>query len=335
MYKILPVWSLSALFIIGGCKASPTDEVLKPEIVVSDDPCRSKLPVGAKDDILLLSGYEGTAISTVTVTDHSGDTEVTRIVIENGRKPLFIIASAYTDMIWSIEGHTERVSGFVARKSRSSKGPGAGVMGLPENKVDFMDYACISHFNDKKDKKIAQAKSRLKLAYGQPVDRVITDYTLDSIMLPSGTLIGDARRIDRENQEKSSKKKRTKIAQGLSLSSRKNYEPARKTQLYRFYDDGIAYVDRKYVVSDGPLSEYDVYPDHAGLAQLIDSGHIQKRDSRTYYIRKTFKHFPAGLGGAHSVQFILGKGVKRPAGKPGHSGLLDEATGQCLTRRCK
>lgn len=329
-HKILSLLSLSALLVIGGC-----NEVSKTEFVVSDDPCRSKLPVGGKDDILLLSGYEGTAISTVTVTDQSRDTEVARIFIEDRRKPLFIIASAYTDMIWSIEGHTERVSGFVARKSRGSKGAGAGVIGLPENKVDFMDYDCIPHFNDKKDKKIAQAKSRLKLAYGQPVDRVVTEYTLDSITLPSGTLTGDARRFDRENREKSSKKKRTKVAQGLSLSSLKNYKPAHETQLYRFYDDGIAYVDPKHVVSDSPLSDYEVYPDHAGLAQLIDSGHIQRRDSRTYYIRKTFQHFPAGLGGSHSVQFILGKGVKLPAGKPGHSGLLDEATGKCLTRRCR
>ena len=188
----LPAFGLTALIVIGGCAASEPETISHspPEFVVSDDPCRSRLPVGEKDEFLLLSGYEGTAISTVSVTDHSGDTEVARIFIEEGRNPLFIIASAYTDMIWSIEGDTDRVSGFVARQSRSSKGPGAGVIGLPEYKVDFMPSDCISHFKEKKDGKVRQAKSRLKQAYEQSVDRVVTDYTLDSIMLPSGVLTG-------------------------------------------------------------------------------------------------------------------------------------------------
>lgn len=334
---MIPAFTFATCLIIGGCNESKPESlpVSTPELVVSDDPCRSKLPVSKKTDILLLSGYEGTAISTVTVTDHTRDTEVTRVIIENGKKPLFIIAATYEDMIWSIEGHTERVSGFVARKSRKSMGPGAGVIGLAASKVDFMPYDCMKYFHKKRDPKARAAKARLKLAYGQSIDQVVTDYTLDSIGLPSGTMSGEERREARRTKEKKSKAKRTKITKGLSFSALEKYKPAHQTELYRYYDDGIAYIDTKHVVSPGPLSDYDVYPDHAGLAQLIETGHIKKTDKRTYYIRKTFPHFPAGLGGAHSVKFILGKGVKRPDGKPGHSSLVDEATGNCISKRCK
>ena len=42
---------------------------------------------------------------------------------------------------------------------------------------------------------------------------------------------------------------------------------------------------------------------------------------------------PAGLNGAHSVRFILAKGVPMPDGRPGHSTVISEETGQPVTPR--
>jgi hypothetical protein len=43
--------------------------------------------------------------------------------------------------------------------------------------------------------------------------------------------------------------------------------------------------------------------------------------------------FPAGLSGAHSVRFILARGVPMPDGSPGHSTVISEETGQPVRTR--
>jgi hypothetical protein len=41
--------------------------------------------------------------------------------------------------------------------------------------------------------------------------------------------------------------------------------------------------------------------------------------------------FPGGLTGAHSVNFLLRRGVPKPSGHPGHSTVVSEDTGEKLT----
>ena len=319
---------------VGTLPAPEQSERREAQQALRDEVCRSQLSVPKNAEILLLSGYEGTALSTVTVTDQTRDTEVTQVIIEEGKRPLHIIAGTYTDMIWSIEGDTKRVSGFVARKSRASSGAGAGVMGLPAHKVDFIDSSCMRYFKTEKSQGGILAKSLFERIYERPIDRVVAKYGLDSVSLPSGVMKGEERRIVRREAEKTTGAKRTELANGISLSARDNFAAARQTDLYRFFEDGIAYVDASKVVSPTLLSNYGVYPDHAGIAQLIETGHLERLERGTYYIHKTFTNFPAGLGGSHSVKFILGKGVQRPGGSAGHSALIDEATGSCIGARC-
>lgn len=53
----------------------------------------------------------------------------------------------------------------------------------------------------------------------------------------------------------------------------------------------------------------------------------------TYLIRKDFT-IPDGLYGAHSVIFILDKHAPHPRGNPGHSAILDIASGACMGPAC-
>lgn len=92
------------------------------------------------------------------------------------------------------------------------------------------------------------------------------------------------------------------------------------------------------VVALQPVETYDVFPEEAGLVQLLSSGQIEYlgRDNSyrySYFIHETFPHFPAGLGGAHSVIFILGTGVDMPSGDVGHSRVYSES-GECLKGLC-
>jgi len=49
----------------------------------------------------------------------------------------------------------------------------------------------------------------------------------------------------------------------------------------------------------------------------------------SYVVLKPFT-MPAGLYGAHSVNFFVAKGVPLPAGEPGHSTIYDINSGKCL-----
>jgi hypothetical protein len=73
-----------------------------------------------------------------------------------------------------------------------------------------------------------------------------------------------------------------------------------------------------------------VLPQGFGLAQLVASGALEARRDRYFYIARPIPRFPAGLYGAHSVTFVLGTGVPMPAGTPGHSCVVSEATGRPL-----
>ena len=52
-----------------------------------------------------------------------------------------------------------------------------------------------------------------------------------------------------------------------------------------------------------------------------------------YVIQRDFD-IPAGLSGAHSVVFVLERGVPYPRGDAGHSVILDQATGACMGAVC-
>jgi hypothetical protein len=98
-----------------------------------------------------------------------------------------------------------------------------------------------------------------------------------------------------------------------------------------FSPGGVVDIDPALVISSTPAERYDVLPQGFGLAQLVATGDIELRGSAfpfgEYYIARPIPRFPAGLYGAHLVQFILGRGVPLPAGSPGHSCVISEETG--------
>jgi len=126
----------------------PEPNPLPPETDTSgNNSCQPNLSPNESDEVVLLLGYEGTAYSSVAVASLDRETEVTRVRIESGDTPLYIVASSFTDMVWSIEGDTDRVAGFVAAKGQNPGFAGVGVVGLPPEKVDFTDYSCMPYFH--------------------------------------------------------------------------------------------------------------------------------------------------------------------------------------------
>jgi hypothetical protein len=94
-----------------------------------------------------------------------------------------------------------------------------------------------------------------------------------------------------------------------------------------FSPGGLVSIDPVDVVSEWPAETYEIFPSQMGLAQLVGSGAIEIRGDGSFYIARPIARFPAGLAGAHSVTFILGRGVPMPAGDPAHSCVISEETG--------
>jgi hypothetical protein len=299
------------------------------------DICHPALSPNASNEIVLLSGYEGTAVSSVAVSDLDRETEVTRVRIESGETPLYIIASTYTDMVWSIEGRTDRVAGFIAVKSRNPGTAGAGVVGLPMEKVDFIDHGCMEYFTSPTALTAMRAQTKYERIFDREINHTLSDYTLSSIAIPSGDMIDRDTRAEIERQAIAAGQSDITADNGIKFSIESQTPFADQTYLFRFTEEGLATVPAINVVSPGTVQTYDVFPHHAGLVQLLSSGHIEyRRADNTYFILKTFPRFPAGLTGAQSVKFILGTGVALPGGDPGHSSVLSEETGECLKGRC-
>jgi hypothetical protein len=61
------------------------------------------------------------------------------------------------------------------------------------------------------------------------------------------------------------------------------------------------------------------------FASSSSKGTSSRRDALK--IVREFPRYPLGLAGGNSVQFILGTGLKEPAGDLGHSCIRSETTG--------
>ena len=311
---------------------------------LDDESCRPTLSPDATDEIVLLSGYEGTAYSSVTVTSFDRQTGVTRVRIEPGETPLYVVASSFTDTVWSIEGDKNRIAGFVATKGQArGQGPNfesVGVVGLSQDKVAFIDYDCMPYATSiSSPRAIRAAENRLERIFGREIDRSIANYRLSSVAIPSGEMIDRTQRDEIEASAIAAGQTHITADNGITFNIGSQTEFADQTDLFRFTEEGLATVPVSDVVSPMPVETYDVFPGHAGLVQLLSSGKIEFTGRNngylnTYFIHETFPRFPAELNGAHSVAFTLGTGVEMPGGDIGHSRLFSEETGECLKGLC-
>jgi Ca2+-binding EF-hand superfamily protein len=270
------------------------------------------LPKPAADaQVAVLGIYEGESVPSVSVAGLDATTSTGRVVIEPGDTPLYLLLTAYDHMIWQIEGDTKRISHAVVI-ARAAKGkPGAGITGLPARQVTFVDNAsCKLSFHDTKSGKAVAVRAALRQIIGHPIDSLAGTYRLLAISMPSGEPAA-VPKLDRA------------APTGVPRRVWANF--------VRFTPGGLNVIDAKTVVSPQPAEVYDVLPGHAGIVQLVQDGAIEPMSDGTFHIVKPIPRFPAGLYGANSTTFILGKGLPMPAGSPGHSCVISEETGAPMT----
>lgn len=310
----------------------------------------SMAPADAK--LILIGAYQGKAISDVSIGGDDAEVSVAQIEIEKGDEPLHIVATSYEAMIWQVSGATDRVRTFVgtSMKAGGNKVPRVGVVGLPKERVASPAATdCIRYFSGRRGPERDLSAADVRGLFGKSPDDVVGIYDAARISLPSGIVADSARYAN---------------VRAMPLSGP---SVAMWREALSFAPGGVAQNDPREVVSSLPVAKYAVLPQQAGLAQLLEEGALEVSGtsqvielggsriitpdggnsvikgvgpqavrtvpSQLRILRKM--RFPAGLTGAHSVRFVLARGVPYPDGDPGHSCVRSEETGQPVgNRRC-
>ncbi|MCV9964265.1 hypothetical protein OIU34_20475 [Pararhizobium sp. BT-229] len=265
---------------------------------------------GAK--VAFVSKYEAGNLIDIAIAGKDTEADSTEIHIEPGSEPLYVIAQTFTPTVWRVTGDVSRVSRFVVPGINRGNGTsdGVGVAGLPEDKVTFLPGTnCLEWKGDEAGRYQQMVDLAQKL--GKSPDKVVSNYTMSTVALPSGKFTEPDRgrpiNLQAMFPNMTSAIARSDAAQNLS-----HYSPL-----------GLLRIDPSSVVATTEVEIYDVLPQQAGLVQLQVEGKMVEQD-RLYRIVQPIPRYPAGLGGAHSVKFMICDGVPQPGGSPGHSDVLNE-----------
>jgi hypothetical protein len=278
-----------------------------------------------KAKIILLSAYQTEALSSVTLGSHDVVVHAGRIVVEPGDEPLYVVVATYAAMIWQFSGAVDRVERLVMSSHMTGPNSGdknlpslVGATGLANEKISFFSRSgCFSYFSEIPSSQSVQTVAAVREATGQEPSKVSTAYAVLGFSIPSGRV--DALADTQRKRLIIEKNSGTLRVEGDSANFILRAGPSRaRDDLYMYSPGGLIEIDPKSVVASLPAQTYEVFPQQAGLVQLLESGALTQNRAGEYIVRKKTR-FPPGLAGAHSVKFLVLRGVPVPDGDPGHS----------------
>jgi len=294
-------------------------------------------------DLVVLSINEGAVLSSVAVAGMDEITSVARLVIEPGETPIHLFLAARSNTIWDISGATKRLSKVIVQRSDRSGKPGAGVLGIPREKVQFVVAgSCLEPIRKLEGAKATIAYKQAARSFGRDPEHMLAFSSIKSVELPSG----DGNKWDRRRQSTLSYNgKRYELTpegpklldEGEGRSSLEEIYGTDKAfrSLMRFHPNGVQSIAAGDVIAPGDVNTYDVLPQEAGLLQLLLEKKLRYTRDGYFVIEKPIPRFPTGLHGSHAVKFMLAEGVPMPGGSPGHSGVISGETGLCILGHCR
>jgi Ca2+-binding EF-hand superfamily protein len=286
--------------------------------------------------VVLIGAYQAEAVSSVTIGSQDVAVGAGTINIEPGDEPIYLVVTSFRPTIWRLYGAVERVERLVLSATMTGPGRGmpqekplVGATGVPAERVSFLGQSrCIRYFTETPSSSAAAAAASVRQETGKDASTIAARYGLSEVSVPSGRI----RNVERAHSNKLVivKQAGTLTIEGdprnvIVQTGRGELEG----DLKRFNPGGVVEIDPKRVVASLPAERYQVLPQQAGLLQLVQSGALARNRSGEFLIRRKIR-FPAELNGAHSVKFLLLKGVPMPDGDPGHSSVISEETGEAL-----
>jgi len=294
-----------------------------------EDEARAKCAMpkaSAAARIVMLGLYETEALSSVALGSMDKVTHAGTITVEPGAEPLYLVITSYAAAIWQFSGAVDRIERVVLASLKAT-----GATGLPaERLTQLAGTNCLPYFYELQSSDTAKASGRVAEDAGRAPDLVVARYEVGGFAVPSGAVLSqtDPRKphvmvIQKSGGSLTIEGDASNIV--LQTPSLRSLE----ADLRRFNPGGVMDIDASKVISLLPAAPYDVLPQQAGLLQLMRSGALTQNRSGEFLIQRKIR-YPAGLAGAHSVKFLLLKGVPRPDGDPGHSNVVAEETGQSI-----
>lgn len=270
------------------------------------------LPDGAM--LLAFGAYEGDAISSAVIGGQDEETNLIDVRIEPGSQPLYLVLTSYESMVWRLTGATNRVSRAVVTSHGSEGGVSpSGIVGLPSSKVTIGDAGCPRYFY-KTGGESAAVAATLQRTLGRGPDAIFGSYSVQRVSLPSGQIT---------------------MAEAESTPAPRGFDQDMWKDATRYWRAGLVTVDPRSIVAKSRVEPYKVLPSQMGLAQLLGSGAVQRLSNGSFKIVRPIPHLPPSMGGAHSVNLVVAKGVPLPPGDPVHSCIEIEETGQSSGAACR
>lgn len=292
---------------------------------------------GKGQHVILVAGYHGSAVSSVTVAGQDQETSTAQFVVEPGEESLFLMATSHTPMIWRLAGATDRVAHILVAGRKLADGRIAGgVTGVAAEKVSFLPARdCLPYFSEVDDVEGARAAVvTIKLVGAMP-ERIFSLHTVHELHLSSGI----------HSQPKNPGRVIVRDGAGTTGEVGDGDSPAVKAlenaatsgeltwNLLRTNPGGVLKLRSNKVANDGTAQDYQVLPHAAGLLQLIASGTLEQVARGQFRIVEKMR-YPAGLTGDHRVKFMLKAGVPEPDGDPGGSCTYSEDEGRLIAGHC-
>lgn len=352
---VLSLSTAIGVVAVAVASVAPQRVILAPMAQVSQryNPEQCNLPPVPKEARLVaFSVYEGEAVSSAVIGNQDVETNLIDVTIEPGSEPLYLVLTSYESMIWRVSGATNRVTRVVvsssegdadtraAGNSRQTEATGwglsrgtnlasqrprsglkptslSGVLGLPRSKVTIAKVHCPSYAYKTQGVEADRFSASIIRHLGRTPDLTYGDYSPSSVSLPSGFI---------------AKTEAANWVPGAGATSSvatmpKGFDPAIWREAVRYWPRGLVHVDPSKVVAAAQVQQYLVLPSQMGLSQLVGAGAIQRQGDGTFRVVRSIPHMPPSMGGAHSAVLIFAKGVAVPPGKPGHSCIVEEATG--------
>jgi Ca2+-binding EF-hand superfamily protein len=268
------------------------------------------VPKPAKDvKFVLFNGYRPVALSTAAIGSQDKETMTTKVIIEPGPEPLYLVMIAWNRVIWQFEGAVERVKRVILAGGGGNEpeGSSVGATGLAKEIVTVSNSGrCGVFWVNMNKRNLKETQERTKLLFGREADVMVSSEDMWNLQLPSGTV--------------------SVPSQADQSKTFPNLDPNWRSvrgDLLTFYPGGLMRIDAAAVIGGQAVTNYEVLPQQAGLLQLLIDGALVRNDRGDFVVTRQTR-FPAGLAGSHAVRFIVPKGVPRPAGDPGHSKVTME-----------
>ena len=295
---------------------------------------------------VVIGAHEGQALSSVRVGGAKNVTSVIDINILDGTEELFLMLDSYESVIWRITGQTNRVAGV------GISGDISGVIGIAPESVQYFEGSTCNLDLWKPSYSYGSAEAAvLAKVLGQKPNIIFSGYELGLINLPGGEPSRAYRYPDAQPLLTSLAARKVEAdmlrfnpggvveIEPEEIVTEANVEPytllpqeaglAQLAQAGAIEPTGIWLntpvrgLRMGFAGIEMDSSNGGVFETNGGDDLILDAGNTYRivggsigrsfMGQRAYIIREPIE-FPVGLGGAHSVTFLLPHGIRPPSG---------------------